>query len=849
MLAYALTIFTGAFLLFQVQPLIGKFILPWFGGSPGVWTTCMVFFQFLLLGGYAYAHFVTQKLKPRNQVILHVALLAAAVATLPIIPGDQWKPAGGEEPVGRILLLLAATLGLPYFILSTTGPLMQEWFRQTKPGVSPYRLYALSNVGSLLALVSYPFFFEPAFQRRHQAWMWSAGMVVFALLACWCAKLVWNHARAAAAGNAPADAGSPGAAGTPAATEAPRPGGMTQFLWVVLPACASLLLVAITNKLCQDVAVIPFLWVLPLGLYLVTFILCFDHSRWYVRPVFAVLFILCAVSLVWALFQGVGVKILLQVLIYASTLFVACMICHGELYRLKPHPKLLTRYFLLISLGGALGGLFVGVVAPRVFNSFLELHIGLGLCALLLFWCCMRDEAGESRHAAGWDWMVLGLCTVPPAGAVMLMLYRVVKRESGSGWSQVWEGMPWVPLAFCVIGLLAWLRWVRPFRTDEARSWEWLGFVLVGASLFGLDRLVVFLGPKIPNVLPKVGLTKLAGWFEGKSFRTDHLHWLVWIVFAIWLVIAIWRKTLSKKRDWHEIACSCLVAGVVGLIASLVIQVREADQSAVYWSRNFYGTLTIFEYRKDEPTAHYFLLQHGKITHGFQFTDPDFAKWTTSYYGSNSGVGLAWAQFPTNQPRHLGVVGLGTGTLATYAKAPTDTIRFYDINPAVTNIAQTRFTYLSNCVGKVNLVMGDARLSMESELKRGESQKFDVLALDAFSSDAIPAHLLTREAMETYLGHIKTNGVIAIHISNRYLDLEPVVQNLAEHFKLEWALISDSNENDWWIYSSSWVLVSANKDLLAHESIASVKSPANSTRPKIPLWTDDFASLFQILNR
>jgi hypothetical protein len=792
MLAYALTIFTGAFLLFQVQPLIGKYVLPWFGGSPGVWTTCMVFFQFLLLGGYAYAHYTTQKLKPRNQVILHVALLLAAVATLPIIPGEQWKPAGGEEPVGRILLLLAATLGLPYFILSTTGPLMQEWFRQTHPGVSPYRLYALSNVGSLLALVSYPFLFEPAFPRRQQAWMWSAGLVVFALLACWCAKQVWNHAAAP-------EAPPKGSTAAPA-EEVPNPTGMAQLLWVLLPACASLLLVAATNKLCQDVAVIPFLWVLPLALYLVTFILCFDHPRWYARPVFTALFILCSAYLVWALYQGVGLRIHWQVLIYSSTLFVSCMICHGELYRLKPHPRHLTRYFLMISLGGALGGLFVGVVAPRVFNSFLELHIGLGLCAALLFWCCLRDEQGL---------------------------------------------FPW--------------------------QWRWLGIVLVGASLYGIDRLIVFMSDKIRNILSWVRLDKLAEWLDAKSFKFEHLHWLPWIAFGIWLVVALWRKTLWKKRDWHELSCSCLVAGVIGLIAALVMQVRAADQSAVYWSRNFYGTLTIFEYRKDEPTAHYFLLQHGKITHGFQFTDPDFAKWTTSYYGPNSGVGLAWAQYPTNQPRHLGVVGLGTGTLATYAKSPTDTVRYYDINPDVIAIANARFTYLSNCLGKVNIVLGDARLSLEQELKgapvsvftltpdktitvetgpgRTNPQQFDLLALDAFSSDAIPVHLLTREAMAIYLPHMKSNGIIAIHISNRYLDLEPVVENLAREFNLASAVISDSNEDDWWIYASTWVLVARDHSMLAHESITNAVNASTRTRPKIPLWTDDFASLFQILQR
>ncbi len=773
MLAYALTIFTGAFLLFQVQPLIGKYILPWFGGSPGVWTTCMLFFQVLLVGGYAYAHFTTQRLRPRAQVILHVTLLLVAITLLPIIPSEGWKPAGGAEPIGRILLLLATTLGLPYFMLSTTGPLMQEWFRQTHPGVSPYRLYALSNVGSLLALVSYPFLFEPNFTRRQQALMWSAGLVVFVLLCAWCARLAWKHA-APANETKPASEANPTTSG--AGEQIPSPSGASQLLWVLLPACASVLLVATTNKLCQDVAVIPFLWVLPLAIYLVTFILCFDHPRWYARPLFTVLFILCASYEVWALFEGVGVRIHKQVLIYAGTLFTACMICHGELYRLKPHPKHLTRYFLMISIGGALGGFFVAVVAPLAFNSFLELHIGLWACAALLFVAILRDERGS---------------------------------------------YPW--------------------------HWRWLSIVLGIALLYGMDRFLgLFLAPRLAAMFKSAETKSLAGALTLE--RLEHLHWAPWIALALWAAVAAWRKTISRERDWHEMACACLVTGVVALASTLAIQVRVADKDAVYWARNFYGTLTIFEYRREEPTAHYFLLQHGKITHGLQFKDAEFAKWPTTYYGAGSGVSLAWNAFPTNQPRHLGVVGLGTGTLASFGR-PGDSVRFYDINPAVTNIAQTRFTYVPNCEGRVTIVLGDARLSMEEELKRGESQQFDVLALDAFSSDAIPVHLLTREALEIYFKHLKPGGVLAVHISNRYLDLEPVVEGLSKHFNVGQALISDNGEEDWWLYTSSWVLVTRDKEFLLKPSIAAATSASESRKKNVPLWTDDFASLFQILQR
>ena len=267
MLPFALTIFTGAFLLFQVQPLIGKFILPWFGGSPGVWTTCMLFFQVLLLGGYAYAHALSRHCRPRTQVVVHLTLLLAALLTLPISPDDAWKPTGAGNPTWHILALLAATLGLPYLVLAATGPLMQEWFRRTAPDASPWRLYALSNVGSLLALVSYPFFVETSFSRQAQAVGWSWGLVLYA---AGCAACAWRVFQLRP---------DPVAASTAAVPEAPRPGAGVRLLWLALPACASVLLLAVTNKMCQDVAVIPFLWVVPLGLYLLTFIISFDGPR------------------------------------------------------------------------------------------------------------------------------------------------------------------------------------------------------------------------------------------------------------------------------------------------------------------------------------------------------------------------------------------------------------------------------------------------------------------------------------------------------------------------------------------------------------------------------------------
>jgi hypothetical protein len=282
MLPFALSIFTGAFLLFQVQPLIGKYILPWFGGSPGVWTTCLLFFQMVLLGGYAYAHFSTKYLKPRGQIGLHALLVVSSLALLPITPSETWKPLLAGDPSLRILCLLGATIGLPYFVLSSTGPLMQRWFSITQLGVSPYRLYALSNVGSLLALLSYPVFFEVNFTRNQQAVMWSLRLGLFAVLVGWSATRLWRQQ--------PTDVATATPVNPAEANDAPT-SWRVKFLWLAWPAIASVLLLAITNKLSQEVAVIPFLWVLPLALYLLSFVICFDHARWYHRGIFAALLV------------------------------------------------------------------------------------------------------------------------------------------------------------------------------------------------------------------------------------------------------------------------------------------------------------------------------------------------------------------------------------------------------------------------------------------------------------------------------------------------------------------------------------------------------------------------------
>ncbi len=809
MLAFALTIFAGAFLLFQVQPLIGKYILPWFGGSPGVWTTCMLFFQLLLLGGYAYAHTISRHLRPRTQAIVHGAILLAALLTLPITPGDYWKPHAVGDPTWHILALLTVSLGLPYLVLAATGPLMQEWFRQLTPGASPYRLYALSNIGSLLALVSYPFYFETNFTRQAQARFWSWGLVVYALGCGCCAYRLWRKSgdSGAVGVSEPNESVADGredfaedeahravgaergrvspmvlriaakqSAARPEDRDAPPPRSR-RALWLVLPACASILLLAVTNKLCQDVAVIPFLWVLPLALYLLTFIISFDGPRWYSRFYYTIALVGALIAMGLALFAGPDMGMIRQVLIYCGTLFVGCMICHGELYGLRPHPRHLTSFYLMIAAGGAIGGLFVALVAPYIFSNYYEMHVGLALTASLL---AIISFTGRAALTEG-RWRIL----------------------------------------FVVLGVLA------IYGLDQAiqAALEWLK-----------QRDAMGLTGFLPNL----------NWSQVARVRG-----LIWAAIAIAAVGAVW---LARRRrwapPWHRMTCGLMAAGVAALIGALGLQVRESLRNSVLSVRNFYGVLSVYEYTDTGPYSRYYLLQHGRITHGLQFAAPERAREITSYFGPSSGLGLALRHFPRQQNQRIGLLGLGVGTVTAYGK-PGDYIRVYEINPQVKAIAAQPFTYLARSEAKIELVMGDARLSMENE----PPQNFDFLIMDAFSSDAVPVHLLTREAFEIYRRHLKPDGAILVNISNRYLDLRPVVENAAREFGYEAHHISsedggwegDDGESGWWLYASSWMILSKNREFMSRTALRYAASGPAEKPVKIPLWTDDYTSMFKIL--
>jgi len=745
MFEYGLTIFLGAFLLFQVQPLIAKYILPWFGGGPGVWTACMLFFQLALLAGYAYAHVSSHWLRPKRQLFVHVCLLILAVALLPITPSASWKPHGNENPTWQILALLAANIGLPYFVLSATGPLLQQWFSKIYPTASPYPLYALSNTGSLVALLSYPFLFENHFSRKSQASIWQWGLVLYALCCGFCTLQKWKRENRCSKDSLPqADPANQTEPGIPL---------FTWVLWLLWPACGSVLLLAITNKICMDVAVVPFLWVVPLALYLLSFVICFAGSQWYKPVPFTVVLFFATGAIAWTLLKGSTGSLRIELAIYLAGLFLCCMVCHGELFRLKPHPSRLTSYYLMISAGGAVGGLFVALVAPIIFRSYLEVHYGLVLCALLLALTRTRQSDISAKQ-----WRALAcILTLFAIGGLDLSLGRLASHSQPNVRHSLLE-----------------------FR-------------------IGVWVLILFL---------------IGSWAARKQFKS----------FIYW-------KLLSRIWIW----LGCLVLAVV-----LWIQGQSSNPDIVHTARNFYGVLKVFEHDRDKPLNHHFLLQHGRVTHGIQFADARQSSWPTSYYSEQSGIGLVMSAMGDGLKR-VGVVGLGAGTIAAYGR-PGDFFRFYEINPEVGRVARKWFSYLTNCPAQVELVPGDARLSMEGE----SPQDFDLLALDAFSSDAIPVHLLTTEAFALYNRHMKTNGVIAVHISNHYLDLEPVLLNVARQFNYRPVLIDfDELEDEWWRYSCSWMLLTRNYELLETPSIRWAATPPGKT--KLPLWTDDFASLFQIL--
>src|SRR6266568_3410345 len=729
-LAFAMAIFVSAFLLFQVQLLLGKEVLRFFGGAAAVWTVCVLVFQLLFLAAYAYSHGLATWLPLRTQVIVHGALLGASAVLLAVLGYIRSTP-----------------IGPPFFLLSATSPLLQHWFAQAASKGSPYRLYALSNTGSLLGLLSYPFLVEPHFGLVVQGWAWAAGYGLF--LVCY-----YFSARSVLRATAPAalkETSSPDSRRREASAA-----WRLRLLWINLAACASVLLLATTNLICQSIAVSPFLWVLQLSLYLLSFIICFDSDRWYRREVFHPLFAVTVALVIVVSLPNASYSFMTQLAAYSAVLFAGCMVCHGEAARTRPRPESLTVFYFCIATGGVVGGIVVSLIAPWMFPNYWEYPLGVLGCMAVLLHVSARERS---------SWWYTGRASL----ALLILAGDVLLAPTIL--APVWREAARLPPA---IGVYA-------------------AAVLTGAAVFRYAR-------------------------ERRTSKTAPAPILI--------------------RAASRIALALLAAG-------LVIPQKAALYHVIASSRNFYGVLSVLSVDQEN----YLALRYGDTVHGFQYQDPQRARLATGYYGPGSGASIVIRNWPRH-PMRVGLVGMGVGTLAALAQSG-DVYRFYEINSDVYKLSSGKhpyFTFLRDSPGRIEVVLGDARLSLEREARRGNFQKFDVLVLDAFSSDAIPMHLLTREAFSDYEEHLRgPASVIAVHISNHTLDLRPVLAGIGREFGFHalrvYPLLSTGPFSQ-----SEWILLSRDALSLSRNEIAQHSEPfPGQTRPIF--WTDDYCNVLRVIRR
>jgi predicted membrane-bound spermidine synthase len=666
-LSYALAIFIGSTLLFLLEPIAAKRLVPLLGGSAAVWTACLVFFQSALLLGYYVAHLLVTRTSPRRQVAIYIGLLALSVVQL-VRAIDPVLRANADRPIGSVLWLLSGLIGVPFVTLSATSPLLQAWFARTaeRDQANAYRLFSVSNLGSIAALLAYPWLIEPRLTLRAQTILVTVVLALLAILA-------------GVIGASIRDAGDEGRQAAPAASAGVP--ATTRVLWVALAACASLLLAATTTHISQNVVALPLVWIVPLVAYLLSFVVAFSTRRWPPRWLVVGLAIVGLILSGDLLDQGVlGYPILLAAATFCVALFFLCLFLHSELHHRRPTPDHLTSFYLHVAAGGALGAVLVGIVAPLVSPGNYDLAIGLLLTA------------------------------------------------------------------------------------------------------------------------------------------------------ALGLVVS-WRGSRVMRVVW-----SALIAGGIALLSSQM----DSDRDAIVRVRNFYGTVRVTQaHVPGRPDVR--SLYHGVIVHGSQVFRRDLRGVPNTYYAPTSGVGLALEQCCGDRPRRIGVIGLGIATLALYGH-PADTIRFYEINGAVESIASSSFTNLSDSRAVTQIVRGDARVSLAAE----PPQRFDVLIVDAFSGDAVPAHLLTVQALEVYRRHLAPGGIIAFHVSNDFLSLAPVVEQLARHAGMQAVRIVDREDLTRQVFDSEWVLVTANAEFLANPTIVRARQPIE-VPAGLRVWTDDYSSLFQII--
>ncbi len=721
---FATTLFLSAFLMFLVEPMIARMVLPRLGGAAAVWNTCLVFFQMLLLCGYAYAHGATMWLGVRRHAAVHVIVILLPLLVLPIALTNSAPPAA-ENPIGWLLLALMTSIGLPFFVLSTSAAVLQKWYSATgdEGAQDPYFLYAASNLGSFVALIAYPLVVEPTLRLQQQARLWTAGYGVLVGLTIVCALTVWRRGQTSESIDAPA-------------AESVEPVAWSRRArWTALAFVPSSLLLAVTTYMSTDVAAVPLLWVVPLSLYLVTFIVAFSRSGSGVRALAGRLMPLSVIVLALVLVAQMGQPIALVIPIHLLVFTIVALVCHGELAEDRPAAARLTEFYFWIALGGMLGGLFNALLAPVVFVGIVEYPLVL----VLGCWICgLRIKQDATRRAWMTDLVFIAVVGVLAAGSV------IANNHAGS----------------------------------ESR--------------------LLILGAAVPAVL-----------------------------------------TLGQKRRPIRFT-ACLA---VMLLSGALVQ--SPFGRAVYAARTFFG---VYRVRLDEH-LHYRFMFHGTTLHGMQSLLPDKSHASLSYFTKAGPIGQVFAEVPhASQTAQVGVVGLGVGSLASYA-GPSQHWTFFEIDPAVERIARdtSHFTYMRDCGARCDVVIGDARLS----LARVPPEHFGVIILDAFSSDAIPIHLLTREAMSLYLSRLGPHGVIAMHISNMHLSLSAVLARLArEHgltvlWQREPASAGSLEDGK---FPSEWMVMARDA-----RDLGNLTGDARWVAPVVPestpLWTDDFSNILSVLRR
>lgn len=818
-LVFAFTLFLSALLLFLVQPMIAKMILPKFGGTPAVWNTCMVFFQAALLAGYAYAHAVPQWLGTRRQALVHLGLMLLPFLVLPIAISESYVPPSDTYPVLPMLTLLLLTVGLPFFVISTSAPLLQKWYASTGHPMAkdPYYLYAASNLGSIAALVGYPLLIEPNLHLPDQGWYWMIGYGLLVVVTALCALLLWrapHQADQSTDGGAIAET-APTTVLTAEKPPEPDVERLTlgqQLHWVALAFVPSSLMLGVTTYLTTDIAAIPLLWVVPLAIYLLSFILVFSQwplvLHWTMTlalPVIALLLIFAMTSSllsewIWVIFA-----------LHLTLLAVTSLVCHGELARTRPSPRHLTAFYLWMSVGGVLGGLFNALLAPLIFTSIAEYPITIVLA-------CLALPALGSGKSNRWTRIIdLGVPAVFGMLAIGLLIRRTL--EGSLNFSELEDLFRDQPIWPVTVGLLSSAAIVYVFRSQAGRA----------------DRAL-----DVGSALALGGLTM------GMLMRVQPFNWDLKALPEV-LQIRPERMLLILRFGLPVLFCYVFVerptrfAFCVGafLLATTICFDLQEDY-VLHRERSFFG---VMEVKRDRVSIR---LNHGTTLHGKQSLDPDLKDKPNAYFHSEGPIGQVFQELKRRQSAPpLAVIGLGTGTLACYAQ-PGQHLTYYEIDPAVVRIASNPvyFSYLTDAVDRgveLQVVLGDARLRME----RVDDPPYGLLIVDAFSSDAIPVHLLTREALQLYLRKLAPDGIIAFHISNRYLDLGPVLLHLARDAGLDGYEEFDSQDESIDKLDSHWVVLAREPKHLGMLMADRRWKPLRD-RPGVAVWTDDYSNLFSV---